>query len=329
MPIISVVVPAYNVEKYLKKCIKSLLNQTFQDFEILLIDDGSKDSTPVLCDKLALTDSRIKVYHKKNGGLSDARNYGLDRIRGKYVTFIDSDDFVSKFYLEELYKLITNKNVQISMLAFQILRENEKPTYNENISRTILTSEKAIKKMFLRQGASHSSCGKLFISELWKDIRFPVGQNYEDYATTYHVFSNAKYIGYSDAKLYYYIQHENSIMHQKCSEKTLSVLDISDNVTDFIKKTLPNARIEAMDLQASTYMDNMWAILKCKKEDEKKLASYKIRIKNKIKSIAPELLFSKRVPLKDKVKIILLLINEKLFLVFWIIIHEIKRWLYE
>ena len=100
MPEISIIVPAYNVEKYLDKCMKSILSQTFEDFEVLLIDDGSKDSTPQICDKYAALDSRVKAYHKKNGGLPDARNYGLDRMSGKYVTFIDSDDFIDVNYLK-------------------------------------------------------------------------------------------------------------------------------------------------------------------------------------------------------------------------------------
>ncbi|MFR1286999.1 MAG: glycosyltransferase family 2 protein [Subdoligranulum sp.] len=108
-PLISVIVPAYNVEKFIGKCIDSILRQSFKDFEVLLIDDGAKDSTPEICDACAKKDSRIKVYHKENGGLSDARNYGIDRMQGKYVTFIDSDDYVDSGYFEYLYGLITQE----------------------------------------------------------------------------------------------------------------------------------------------------------------------------------------------------------------------------
>ena len=116
MQTISVVIPAYNVEKYLDKCMNSVLNQSFTDFEVLLIDDGAKDSTVQLCDKYAEKDTRVKTYHKKNGGLSDARNYGLERISGKYVTFIDSDDYIDNNYLKYMYDLIVKENAQICMV---------------------------------------------------------------------------------------------------------------------------------------------------------------------------------------------------------------------
>lgn len=120
-PLISVIVPAYNVEKFVEKCIDSILLQSFKDFEVLLIDDGAKDSTPEICDACANKDSRIKVYHKENGGLSDARNYGIDRMQGKYVTFIDSDDYVAPGYFEYLYSLITQEEgIQIAICGKKV-----------------------------------------------------------------------------------------------------------------------------------------------------------------------------------------------------------------
>lgn len=126
MPKISIIIPAYNVEKYLDKCMESILNQRFNDFEILLIDDGAKDSTPQICDKYASLDPRVKVYHKENGGLSDARNYGLDRMSGKYVTFIDSDDYVDLNYLGYMYDLLKEKKAQIAIVQGQVILETEK-----------------------------------------------------------------------------------------------------------------------------------------------------------------------------------------------------------
>lgn len=206
MPTISVIIPAYNVEKYLDKCMNSVLNQSFTDFEVLLIDDGAKDSTVQLCDKYAEKDTRVKTYHKKNGGLSDARNYGLERISGKYVTFIDSDDYIDDNYLKYMYDLILKENAQICMVQGQLLLENEEPhKFPINVEKCVSTEE-AIRMMLLRKEATHTSWGKLYDVSLWENIRFPKGQNYEDYATTYHVFSKATRVVYSDAKLYYYIQ---------------------------------------------------------------------------------------------------------------------------
>ena len=122
MPTISVIIPAYNVEKYLDKCMNSVLNQSFTDFEVLLIDDGAKDSTVQLCDKYAEKDTRVKTYHKKNGGLSDARNYGLERISGKYVTFIDSDDYIAALK-NEITMVASLKNQSYSEVE-RILDQN-------------------------------------------------------------------------------------------------------------------------------------------------------------------------------------------------------------
>ena len=171
MPTISVVIPAYNVEKYLDKCMNSVLNQSFTDFEVLLIDDGAKDSTVQLCDKYAEKDTRVKTYHKKNGGLSDARNYGLERISGKYVTFIDSDDYIDNNYLKYMYDLIVKENAQICMVQGQLLLEEEEPhKFPINIEKCVSTEE-AIRMMLLRREATHTSwgnymmflCGKIFV----------------------------------------------------------------------------------------------------------------------------------------------------------------------
>ena len=251
MPEISIIVPAYNVEKYLDKCMKSILSQTFEDFEVLLIDDGSK-----------ALDSRVKAYHKKNGGLSDARNYGLDRMSGKYVTFIDSDDFIDVNYLKYMYYLVKKNNAQIAIVQGQVLLETEKPIDDKATEEKVLKTVDAVRMMLLRRDATHTSWGKLFNTKLWETIRFPKGQNYEDYATTYYVFAQADTVAYSNARLYFYIQRTGSIMHDVCSEKTLSVLDVSDTVTEFIEKQWPGCKEEAVDLQVHTYLKNLQQILK-------------------------------------------------------------------
>lgn len=312
MPEISIVVPAYNVEKYIAKCIDSLLVQTYENFEILLVDDGASDQTPEICDRLALKDSRIRVFHKKNGGLSDARNYGIERMTGKFLTFVDGDDYVSEDYLNTLHRMINKRSdVQIAMISGQELSENERPVKVSGVKERVLSSEQAVKKMLLRDEITHSSWGKLFRSELWSSIRFPVGQNYEDYATTYHVFSLADKIVFSNQPLYYYIQHSNSIMHQTCSEKTLSVLRISDIVTEFIIKQWPETSVEALELQTAVYLKNMQTILNC---GFNCFEDYQKKITNTIKKNAKILLIAKQVPVKDKVKILAFLAGKRSFI---------------
>lgn len=312
MELISIIVPAYNVEKYVKTCIDSILRQSYTNFELLLIDDGSTDSTPALCDAYAQQDTRIKCFHKPNGGLSDARNYGLERMTGNYVTFIDSDDYVSDSYIECLVNMLyADSEIQIAMLPGQMLRESDSPAVYTDNGIQIISSTEAMKKMMLRQDITHTSWGKLFSANLWNDIRFPVGQNYEDYATTYHVFIHAKKVAYCSNRLYYYLQHSDSIMHQTCSVKTLSVLDVSDAVTDFILKKCPECQIEARALQTAVYLKNMQAILNTGLDS---YLDYQRRIVNKVKKNAKYLLSAKQVARNDKIKIFLLMINKSIFL---------------
>lgn len=310
MPEISVIVPAYNVEKYLDKCMKSILDQTFEDFEVLLIDDGAKDTTPQICDKYAVQDSRVKVYHKINGGLSDARNYGLDRMSGKYVTFIDSDDSVDVNYLGYMYDLLKKNNAQIAIVQGQVLLETEKPLETKATKEKTLKTVDAVRMMLLRRDATHTSWGKLYDAALWEKIRFPKGQNYEDYATTYNVFAQADTVAYSDAGLYFYIQRTGSIMHDACSLKTLSVLDISDTVSEFIRIQWPECKEEALDLQVHTYLKNLQQILKM---GNNAFLEYQERIIKFIKNNQYRVIFGRKFPIKDKVKVLSLMMGKRIF----------------
>lgn len=311
MPEVSIIVPAYNVEKYLEKCMNSILNQEFHDFEVLLIDDGAKDKTPQICDKYASLDSRVRVFHKENGGLSDARNYGLDRMSGKYVTFIDSDDYVDVKYIGYMYHQIKKHSAQISIVQGQVILETEKPseiTITEEIS---IGSAEAVRMMLLRKKATHTSWGKLFEASLWSKIRFPKGQNYEDYATTYYVFAKANTVAYSDAQLYFYIQRTGSIMHDECSVRTLSVLNVSDDITEFIGSQWPECKIEALDLQVHTYLKNLQQILNTGKDA---FPEYQNRILKFVKKNCFHIMSEKEFPINEKIKVLSLMVGKNFFL---------------
>ncbi len=311
-PKISVIIPAYNVEKCIEKCVNSILDQSFSDFEILLVDDGSKDSTPKICDELANKDSRITVIHKENGGLSDARNAGIRKSVGKYLAFIDGDDIVEKEYLQELYRLIKlEDDIWVSIVGGVAFGENSKPKGNKATFSKVTTSEEIVRKICLCDGIDHTAWGKLFLAELWKDFKYPVGKLYEDYLTTYRVLSKADKIAYSDAKMYFYIQHNESIMHMKCSEKTLAVLDVADQETEFMLKTWPNISDEIMNLKVRVYLKNLQQILNSGMDD---FPDYQIRIIKFIKTNSGYLLKSKKIRKAEKVKILSLLISKKLFL---------------
>lgn len=316
---VSIIVPVYNVERYLKRCVNSIINQTFKDFELLLVDDGSTDLSGKICDELKQSDNRIKIFHKKNGGLSDARNYGLQFAKGKYITFIDSDDFVSVDYIEILYNsILDNNGVDISTVS--VLRfSDEKLIKDINLSKRkfeteVIDTKIAVKKMLLNDNISHEAWGKMYSKELWNNIQFPFGQMLEDYSTTYKIFSKANKIAINNAKIYYYYQRSGSILRCQVSEKTLEVFDISDKETFNIINTWPDLKTEAKALQITTYLKFYQKILN---SDFSLYPEYQKRIKKMTKENSIILLKSPIINYKLKIKIILAMLNKRLFLLIY------------
>lgn len=209
--LISIIVPIYNVECYLKRCLDSVIHQTYTNLEIILVDDGSLDSCPQICDEYATKDKRIVVIHKKNGGLSDARNAGLDKCKGEYITFIDSDDWVNEKYIENLLKIATTENADITIgenVRTDGININDKVSYNT----ITYSSKEALIHLFTKNhDAFIISCGKLYKKHLFSTLRFPIGKFHEDEFTTYILFYNSKKIVYTSEILYYYYQRTGSI----------------------------------------------------------------------------------------------------------------------
>lgn len=217
---ISVIVPVYNMEKYLARCVESLLCQTMKEFEILLIDDGSTDGSASICKEYAAQDNRIRYIKKKNGGLSDARNVALEHVKGEFVTFIDSDDFVHSTYLEYLLSLILENDADISSCihfetSLDVIGED---LGEENIF--CMSGHEACERM-LKDLAPvlTAACGKLYRTEIVKKYKFPYGRLHEDVATTFKYYLDSTKVVYSYKKLYAYYQHPNSIMHTISNKK--------------------------------------------------------------------------------------------------------------
>lgn len=311
-PKISVIMPAYNVEKYILRSVRCIIGQTFTDYELIIIDDGSSDTTPQICDELESKYNNIRVYHKENGGVSEARNCGLDILTGDYLTFIDSDDLVAEDYLQYLYTLITRENnIDIAMTVGRQVNETEQPINIAETESRIISAAEAVKEMLKRRTYTHANWGKLYRSDLWKDVRFPVSVIYDDYDTTYRAFANAERVVCGNAVKYSYLQRTGSLMHAKCSKTTLTVLDVADEITEFISDRWPENQVYAVNLKVATYMKNLQAILNTgfdafPQEQE--------RIEKTVKDNANYILKARDVPRNDKIKIISLLISKKLFL---------------
>lgn len=225
MDLITVVIPIYNVEKYLEKCIKSVLNQTYKNIEVLLINDGSPDNSDKIMERFSEKDDRIKCFYKKNGGLSDARNYALKRANGKYICFIDSDDFIDKTYVEKLYNSIIKEKSEIAWCNFRKIKNNDKK------EKIIITEED------LWSFEMASACNKLFLTSLFKKnkIEFPKGIWYEDLATIPRIIFISKKVSWVNEDLYNYNYNSSSIT-KTYSNRCLEMKKVLEILYDFAKE---------------------------------------------------------------------------------------------
>lgn len=222
MPEISVIVPVYKVEKYIRKCVDSILAQTFSDFELLLVDDGSPDNCGVICDEYAQKDGRVKVIHKKNGGLSDARNAALDIMRGKYVYFVDSDDWISSDALECAYSSLKRTGAKVATGNMVSVHERgmEKQLYSPTLEEKLLKGDEILMTL-LRPNAVN----RLYQAELFEKIRYPVGRLYEDVFVYHKILEQIDSMVLTGKNSYYYLVRDGSIMNMKYNIKFTDIID--------------------------------------------------------------------------------------------------------
>lgn len=214
--LISIIIPIYKVEAYLNRCICSVLSQSYQNLEIILVDDGSPDECGKMCEEFATLDSRIRVFHKENGGLSDARNYGAERANGKYITFIDSDDYIAPNYIDYLYNLIVENDADISVCCM-VQTEADTADFKSDVSMPqlqVLTNLEACQKLFDQlYMVLVTAWGKLYKREIVNKYPFPKGRKHEDEATTCKYYFDSQKVAVGNRCLYAYYQNPNSITH--------------------------------------------------------------------------------------------------------------------
>ncbi len=244
--LISVIIPIYNVEPYLAKCVESVLGQTYSDLEIILVDDGSPDRCGEICDEYVRTDSRVKVIHKKNGGLSDARNAGVKIARGEYLSFIDSDDWIERNYFEVLYHLLNDYDADLSAVALCSVNEDGKEIGRHHNGEThFLDAAAAMENMFHRDGLPWCAQAKLYKRTLFNGIEYPVGVLMEDKATAYKIFAGCRKIVYSDISLYKYTVRQESIMRSRFSEKRMRSFEVQEELNSFLEQNYPTAAVSS------------------------------------------------------------------------------------
>lgn len=239
---ISVIVPIYKVEDYLDRCVETIVNQTYSNLEIILVDDGSPDNCPKMCDNWAQKDNRIKVIHKTNGGLSDARNAGLEIATGELIAFIDSDDWVSLHMFEDLLKAMDETNADVIECNYKYVYEGDEVadiSYDEQ-SICAYNAEQALKELLSERKLKNVVWNKLYTKEIIGDIRFEVGKIHEDVFFTYQILGKAKCVAKLEEELYYYLQRNDSIMGVQFSLKNLSSLEAKSNMVNYFRSNYPS-----------------------------------------------------------------------------------------
>lgn len=231
--LISVIVPCYNVEEYLPKCMDSLLAQTYKELEIWLVDDGSPDSCGQICDDYALKDERIKVIHKKNGGLADARNAAIDKATGEWIVCVDSDDYVSEDYIETLYGLVERNHCKVGVAwHHSFMEETEPNVIQPQYQEFVFNNIEGIEKMFYQELFDTAAWAKIYHRSLFETgIRYPFGLIYEDLPTTYLLFLNADKVAFCNKIVYDYLLRKNSLEGQPFNVRKLnSALTIIESI---------------------------------------------------------------------------------------------------
>ena len=250
-PLISVIVPVYKVEKYLHRCIDSLINQTYKNLEIILVDDGSPDNCGKICVEYAKKDSRIKVIQKENGGQASARNMALDIAKGEYIGFVDSDDYIKNDMYEYLYNGISRYNADISVCGITYVSETQKKfIYGDMFfseSTQVLDTVQTL-KAHCQIKLAFGPCNKLYSRKIWENMRFPICFR-EDEAIMYRLMArSSKTVWLSKCK-YLYVQRKGSSERSKYDKKYLISLQTADQTYEFIEEKYPEAEKEAWDMR--------------------------------------------------------------------------------
>lgn len=313
---ISVIVPVYNVEKYLEKCIESIINQTYKNLEIILVNDGSLDNSLKICNKYENIDSRIKVINKENGGLSDARNKGLEVATGDYISFIDSDDYIDKYFYEVLLKNAIEKNAEISQCNFKRVNENHVEKNIIQIKEIELYNNIHMIDNLYNNNKSENAVvvwNKIYKKNIFDDVRFYKGIIHEDEAIIHELFYNANRIVTTSEILYYYLDRPNSIINKSFSIKNLDYIKALELRIEFLNKKLLNN-----ELFLKTHRQYCHALLKNYIKviyynlDNKDIVC--INLEKKINENFNHFIHNKYIKNSIKISLLLYKINRKLFI---------------
>lgn len=324
MPLISVIVPVYNVDKYLERCIDSILGQSYKQIEIILVDDGSSDRSGKICDSYARSDFRVRVIHKENGGLSSARNRGIDMAQGEYLVFVDSDDYVEKDYVKILLNLIIKYDVDMSVVGQRIV--NSRREIKKNNSRIIeekrLAVVEALDSILTEKYFTVSANGKLYKRVLFDGARYPEGKLYEDNGCTYKLIMKCNAVAYSNVELYHYCMRCDSITNRVFNDGKFDYIELTDEACKKISRQYPVLKRQCLYRMAMVRVSILRQMLNTNLD--KRHRREKNKIKKWLKSNMRQLIFGKGSPKKLRLSIVALIVSEKLLKLVGIVYEKNK-----
>ena len=318
--LISVIVPVYNVEQYVESCITSIVKQSYKKLEIILINDGSLDSSGAICQKIQLLDSRIKYYEKKNSGLSDTRNFGIEKATGKFIAFVDSDDILATDSIAYLYSLLKKNKSQMSISSIHHFIDGENPKFTPANDEVVYTKAEALLNFLYQKDISTSACGKLYDISLWNNIRFPSGKLFEDNIAIYQILCLCDKVAYGNAMHYGYRHRKNSITTNKFTVRDLDILDIGKEILKYSKEINDAVYKAAISYQCSNCF-RVYLSAPDSPDFEKAIIYCKSYIKNNYKKVL------KDKNIRKKLRIALILFSIRLPRKAMILFHgKAKRW---
>ena len=261
--LIWIIIPVYKVEKYLEKCIQSVINQTYENLQIILVDDGSPDNCGKICDEYAKKDHRIEVIHKSNGGLSDARNKGLEIAKGEYIGFVDSDDYIEADMYEVLYNLLKQYNADVSICNFYTVSQGKISIKNADNGINEYNRIEILKEILLDKNIQSYAWNKLYKKELFDEIKYPIGKKYEDIGTTFYLLEKCNKVVVTGKSEYYYINRQDSIVNNVTETTITDYIELIMQRYDYIEENIK---------ELSSYnKDYLKRILKTAEKDIKSL----------------------------------------------------------
>jgi hypothetical protein len=312
---ISVIIPVYNVEDYLRNALESLLNQTFKDFEVILVNDGSTDSSGTICESYACRYKNFHVYHKANGGQSDARNYGLEKASGEFVTFLDSDDYFEPYALEVFIKLqkkydadiVSTKEKEVKTIEIKD-QQVEIPELEDTV--LLLDSKEFLEKGFYNDNVTVSNGGKLYKKQVLQVI-YPKGKIYEDLYVFAEIALNASKVVHTDIQVYNYLIREGSTVHSVFQKNQYHFFEAIEHNRTVLKSRIPDERKLYQALVAKNVIGSFILSNQAIKTSQEEVRN----IQRKIKPYLKDVLLNKKVPIFRKMQCIIFLLSPNLYYV--------------